>query len=68
MNSFETFYAIDVKYLAGSTLSRFAIEYSTDGRNFKEVQQFKVHSAVAGSVATYYFKPVYAKFIRIVVK
>ena len=39
-----------------------------DGKNFVKVQDFTFKSTVIGSISTFYFKPVYAKFIRIVVK
>lgn len=38
-----------------------------DGKNFISVQDFSFESVVVGSIVTFYFKPVYAKAIRLVV-
>ena len=39
-----------------------------NGKNFIKVQDFSFESTVIGSISTFYFKPVEARFIRIVVK
>jgi hypothetical protein len=39
-----------------------------DGRSFTSIGDFSLNGVIIGSVKTFYFKPVYAKFIRIVVK
>ena len=64
----ETFYAVDIQQLAGSSFSSFSVEYSMDGKNFIRVQDFYINDITAGSISTFYFKPVYARAIRIVVK
>lgn len=66
--SLQTFYAIDIKQLSGSALSSFSIEYSMDGKRFIAVQDFTFDSIVIGSVTTFYFKAVEAKYIRLVVR
>ena len=67
-SSFHTYYALDVKSLQGSSLTSFAVEYSMDGYSYQTVDVFRLHKCVVGSVKTFYFKPVEARFIRIVVK
>ena len=63
----QTFYAVDIKILTGSSLSSFSLEYSTNGKEFTKIKDFKLEDATVGSVKTFYFYPVYAKYIRIVV-
>lgn len=67
-STMETFYACDIRQLPGSSLKSFTIEYSLDGQNFLKVDDFSFSSVVIGTVSTFYFKPVYAQFIRLVVK
>lgn len=64
----QTFYALDVKTLTGSSLSDFSLEYSLDGSQFIQMGSFSLSGVIIGSVKTFYFTPVYAKYIRIVVK
>ena len=64
----QTFYALDVKSLTGSSLSDFSLEYSLDGSQFIQMGSFSLSGAIIGAVKTIYFTPVYAKYIRIVVK
>ena len=64
----ETFYALDIKILSRSSLRRFAVEYSENGKIFKRVQQFDISKqSKEGIVQTFYFTPVFARAIRIVV-
>lgn len=49
-------------------MKSFAIEYSMDGQNFLKVDDFSFRNVAIGTVSTFYFKPVYAQFIRLVVK
>jgi hypothetical protein len=67
-STLETYYAIDIKQLTGSSLKSFTIEYSMDGVNFIKVQDFSFDTVVANAILTFYFKPVYASHIRLVVK
>lgn len=39
-----------------------------DGKTFLKIDDFSFNSVVIGAVSTFYFKPVYAQAIRIVVK
>lgn len=64
----QTYYALDIKSLQGSTLNTFYIQFSIDGNTYQTIDLYQLDQCVAGSVKTYYFKPVYAKSIRIVVK
>ena len=64
----ETFYACDIKPLTGSTLESFILEYSMDGQNYILIGEFTMADSAINSIITFYFKPVYAKFIRLVVK
>jgi hypothetical protein len=64
----ETFYACDIKPLTGSTLESFILEYSMDGQNYILIGEFTLAESAINSIITFYFKPVYAKFIRLVVK
>ena len=67
-SSLHTFYAIDVKSLQGNSLSSFAVEYSMDGQSFQTVDVFRLHKCVTGSIKTFYFKPIEARFIRLVAR
>ena len=64
----QTFYACDIKQLTGSSLKSFTLEYSMDGTNFLKIDDFSFSSVVVGSISTFYFKPVYGQYIRLVVK
>jgi hypothetical protein len=64
----QTFYACDIKHLTGSSLKQFTLEYSMDGSNFLKIDDFSLSSIVVGSISTFYFKPVYGQYIRLVVK
>lgn len=64
----QTFYAVDIKVLTGSTLDQFTLEYSTDGSTWTEIGSFSLSGVAVDRVKTYYFAPVYARFIRIVVQ
>ena len=39
-----------------------------NGQSYTRVQDFTCQNIAIGSISTFYFKPVYARFIRIVVK
>lgn len=68
LDHLETFYAFDLKVLKGSSLKSFSLEYSEDGFNFKKVRDFEVSDKnIEGVVETYYFTPVFAKAMRLVV-
>lgn len=62
----QTFYAVDIRVLTGSTLDKFTLEYSMDGSSFTEIGSFSLSGVAVGTVKTFYFAPVYAQFIRIV--
>lgn len=64
----RTFYAVDVKSLTGSTLKTFIVQYSLDGKNFITIGDFSLQGIFLNVATTFYFKPVDAYFIRIVVK
>ena len=64
----QTYYALDVKSLQGSTLSSFALQFSLDGNRYQDIDDFQMGQYFVGSVKTFYFKPVYAKSIRLVVR
>jgi hypothetical protein len=40
--SLETFYAVDIQQLSGSSLTSFSVEYSMNGQDFIRVQDFKI--------------------------
>ena len=63
----QTWYAIDVKQLVGSSLKSFTLEYSMDGQNYLKIDSFTLSGHSVGTIATFYFKPVYALSIRLVV-
>lgn len=67
LDRMETFYALDIKYIQGNTLTKFAIEESDDGVTFRRVTEITVTKMIIGSVETFYFTPVHSKAIRIVV-
>ena len=68
LDHLETFYALDIKILSRSSLRRFAVEYSENGKTFTEIQQFDIsRQSKEGIVQTFYFTPVFAKAMRIVV-
>jgi len=67
-NTLQTFYACDVKPLTGSTLQLFTLEYSLDGTAFTAIGDYSLSNSTIDSTVTFYFKAVYAKFIRLVVK
>jgi hypothetical protein len=66
--SLQTFYACDVKPLTGSSEIEFTLEYSMDGQSYTKIDDFKLSASAINSIVTFYFKPVYAKYIRLVVK
>jgi len=39
-----------------------------DGQSYIQIGEFSMKDSVINSIITFYFKPVYAKFIRLVVK
>lgn len=67
LQSRQVFYALDIKFIQGSTLTKFAVERSDDGKNFIRVSEFVVSQKAAGTVETYYFTAVEALAMRIVV-
>lgn len=67
LDRLETFYALDIKYLQGNSLTSFAIEESNDGITFRRVTQLTVKKMILGTVETFYFTPVQSKAIRIVI-
>ncbi len=62
----QTFYAVDIRVLSGSTLTKFTLEYSMDGSSFTDMGGFSLSGVSVGTVKTFYFAPVYAQYIRIV--
>jgi hypothetical protein len=62
----QTFYAVDVRVLTGSTLDKFTLEYSADGTSFTQIGSFSLNGVAVGTVKTFYFSPVEAQYIRIV--
>ena len=39
-----------------------------DGQNYIQIGEYSLSASAINSIVTFYFKPVYAKFIRLVVK
>lgn len=66
MQQRQIFYALDIKFIQGSSLTKFAVERSDDGKNFIRVSEFVVSQKTPGSVETYYFTAVEALAMRIV--
>lgn len=50
LDKLETFYALDIKYIRGNTLSRFAVEESDDGVTFSRVSELTVTKNIIGTV------------------
>lgn len=48
-------------------MNKFAIQYSEDGKYFRTVSEYSLKYKESGVVETFYFTPVYAKVIRILV-
>lgn len=63
----QIFYALDIKFVQGSSLTKFAVERSDDGKKFIRVSEFTVSQVTIGTVQTFYFTPVQALAMRIVV-
>ena len=64
----QTFYAFEIKPLAGCESIQFNIEYSFDGINFEVLDTYYLTNYVLGVAKIFYIKPVEAKFIRIILK
>jgi hypothetical protein len=63
----QIFYALDIKYLQGCTMTQFSIERSDDGITFIKVSDQNVTKGIIGTVETFYFTAVQALSMRIVV-
>jgi hypothetical protein len=58
-------YAVDIKYIKGNSMTKFALEYSKDGSKFIKIGQYSVTKGTIDTVETFFFTPVETRMIRI---
>ncbi len=61
----QTFYAVDLKCINGNKFTTFYVQYSDDGKLFKNNGLYQFNCPSPGVIQTIYITPVLTRFIRI---